>query len=88
MPCSICGEDGHNVKTCPVADGLSDGSKRGQRDSPRTPAGDVSAKIAMLEELQKKLSPMRDVPRYRTEWEQAEAVAQDRRMCRKHQTKS
>ena len=63
MPCTICGEEGHSIKTCPLAAAhLDDASKRGQRDSPRTPGGEVSAKIAKLEGIQHKLSPSRTVP--------------------------
>ena len=66
MPCFVCGADGHNVATCPVAAAVSgdagDPSKRGHRVSPRTPGNEVSAKLAKLEGIQNKLSPVRDVP--------------------------
>ena len=56
MVCTNCGEPGHNTKTCPKPDAADTGpSKRGLRDSPRTP-GDA-AKIAKLESLASKLSP-------------------------------
>lgn len=65
MPCKICGEDGHNAKTCPVGmEGDGDGadtSRRGQRESPRTPAQEAG-KFDKLRDLAKKLSPSTGIP--------------------------
>ena len=61
MVCTNCGDQGHNIKTCPVVRSAEeDAGKRGLRDSPRTP-GDP-AKIAKLAELARKLSPKTDIP--------------------------
>ena len=61
MVCSVCGELGHNVKSCPTMKESSH-DKRGLRDSPRTPAQEHEAKIAKLREMSKKLSPDAGVP--------------------------
>ena len=68
MVCTACGDPAHNVRTCPliVGDGAAatdeDSGKRGPSDSPRTPAGEVSTKIAVLEGLKKGMSPTREIP--------------------------
>lgn len=57
MVCSVCGEEGHNIQTCPamqVAD--TDTRKRGARESPRTPSKNDD-KMAKLRDISKKLSP-------------------------------
>ena len=62
MVCTACGDLGHNVRTCPLMHGDSapggndDANKRGQRESPRTPAGEA-AKIAKLQSISTRLSP-------------------------------
>ena len=56
MVCTNCGEQGHNIKSCPKLQGAeADNSKRGQRESPRTPS--EAAKFAKLENISKNLSP-------------------------------
>ena len=56
MVCSNCGELGHNAKTCAAPLRTDhDSTKRGLRESPRTPT--EAAKIAKLADLAKKMSP-------------------------------
>ena len=61
MVCTNCGDQGHNMKTCPkVKTADEDTGKRGHGESPSTPA--VAAKIAKLESISKKMSPSREIP--------------------------
>ena len=58
MVCTLCGDAGHNSRTCPLTD--QDNTGRGKRDSPRTPAD--PEKLQKLWEISTKLSPKAEVP--------------------------
>ena len=68
MVCSLCGDGNHNLRTCPLTrdseqakEESTDVSRRGQRDSPRTPNDDQD-KLAKLRSISEKLSPSVPVP--------------------------
>ena len=62
MVCTNCGEEGHNIKTCPRIQEMDAdlSTKRGLRESPRTPAQEE--KVAKLWNISQKLSPTTKVP--------------------------
>ena len=60
MVCASCGDIGHNARTCPKTQHDGDNTKRGARDSPRTPG--EADKLAKLKALAGKLSPQVEVP--------------------------
>ena len=81
MVCTNCGKEGHNITTCPILregetkaqtcplgrNADEELSKRGQRESPRTPAKEDAAKMDKLRELSTKLSPKPAVPPFSEE---------------------
>ena len=64
MVCSACGEEGHNSRTCPPMpiETEEDKAKRGQRDSPRTPAKEQLPGISTTARISSPLQDMEGGP--------------------------
>ena len=60
MVCTLCGDHGHNARTCTTVPHDEDAAKRGPRTSPRTPSAED--KLAKLRKLSQNLSPKMDMP--------------------------
>ena len=60
MVCGLCGDSGHNTRTCPMGQ-EDDHSRRGKRESPRTTVTETG-RLAILRDISKKLSPKPQLP--------------------------